>query len=136
MATVSTGSKKPTGERCGTFIHPKKKVLTPPAPEPVTCSDVTHPFQHSHPSTEVQGCSSPAQLRSRIFSCISPVGTFSWFHKHLMKIFYNSTTSEWHKPLLQSHTCFSFALGLCALSVPAPHIPHKVFSLYIGPCLV
>ena len=53
MATVSTDSKKPTGERCETIILSRKKVLSAPsAPEPVTCSDITHPLQHSHPSTE------------------------------------------------------------------------------------
>lgn len=34
------------------------------------------------------------------FSHISPIQSFSWFCKHLKKTFYNSTTSEWHKPSL------------------------------------
>lgn len=52
MTTVSTDSKKPTAERCETIILSRKKVPSPPVPEPVTCSDIIHPLQHSHPSTE------------------------------------------------------------------------------------
>lgn len=91
------------------FFPPRKKPPKHPMPEPVACSDVSHPsteYSDTHP------CTNPAK---DFF--LSSTGSSGWFNKHFMTFIYFLTTQPAQSSTSPcSHACSSLALKLCRSS--------------------